>query len=340
MLGRGRRPRIGRVTAGRHGDRDIWIGLCIGVPDRRGSGLDRGAEGGFPRGRQRADRDCVARDGVPALSSVQRGEPEGSGGQRLAQCPRQGLDGVRAPARDVGAGMPAEPAADGYRQRHRGRLTALARRLHADGGIGAAGRAHGQLAVLLAVEVQQRRPGDERRVEPARADALAADFLSHRHQQLERPVRQRRVLRQRHHRRDADSVVRAERRPVGGQPVAIAHELDPALGRIIWAVRRALAHHVQVPLEDHGRSGLAPGARRYAHDHVAGCVLPEVEPVGGGPGPDVLDHRLFMERRARNPGQRLEVSPARLRFDSPQCGAHVGDHRRQLAGRTTMIFVP
>ena len=119
---------------------------------------------------------------------------------------------------------PSPPLID-YRQRHRGRLTALARRLHADGGIGAARRAHGQLAVLLAVEVQQRRPGDERRVEPARADALAADLLSHRHQQLERPVRQRRVLGQRHHRRDADSVVRAERRPVGGQPVAIAQRV-------------------------------------------------------------------------------------------------------------------
>ena len=81
-------------------------------------------------------------------------------------------------------------------------------------------------------------PLHEGRVEPTRALARPTDLLVDRHQQLQRAVRQRLVLGQRHHRRDADAVVGAERRPVGGQPVAVADKRDPALGRIVGAVRR------------------------------------------------------------------------------------------------------
>ena len=98
-------------------------------------------------------------------------------------------------------------------------------------------------------------------------------------------------------------------------------QLDPALGRIVGAVRPALTHHVQVSLEDDGRSRLAPGARRYAHDQVAGRVLPRGRTRWRPPRSDVLDDRLLVERRTRNPGQRLEVSPARLGLEAPQRGA-------------------
>ena len=179
--------------------------------------------------------------------------------------------------------MPSEAAADRHRQRHRARLAWLARPLDPDLGVGAARRADGQLTVLLAVQVQQRRSAHKGGVEPARALARAADLLVDRHQQLQRAVRQRLVLGQRHHRRDTDAVVRAERRPVGGQPVALANERDPALGGIVGAVRPTLADHVQMPLQDENRRRLPTRAGRYAHDEVAGRVLTKLEAVARPP---------------------------------------------------------
>ena len=136
------------------------------------------------------------------------------------------------------------------------------------------------------------RPVDERPVEGVRA--LEPDLLGDRHQQLERPVRQRPVFGERHHRGDRDAVVGAERRAVRLQPVAVADERDPPLGRVVGARRLALADHVEVALERDDRGALASRRRRDAQDEVAAGVLVELEAVLGRPGAHVLDHRLLV----------------------------------------------
>ena len=301
--------------------------------------LDRGAERGLALGGSRAARGRFP--GNRVRSSCRPSSAMSRNGTTASASRSARPSTLIAFARPRAMSMPECPPApplDRHRQRHRARLAWLARLLDPDLGVGAARRADGQLTVLLAVQVQQRRSGHERGVEPARALSRAADLLVHRHQQLERPVRQRLVLGQRHHRRDPDAVVRAERCPVGGQPVALADEGDPALGRIVRAIRPALADHVQMPLEDEDRRRFPPRGGRDAHDEIPRLVLAKLEAVVGGPGANVLDHQLLVPRRARDPGQRLEVPPA-------PGGLEAGQRARRRSSRqgtmcTTTTFVP
>ena len=126
------------------------------------------------------------------------------------------------------------------------------------------------------------------------------------------------VLDQRHHRGDRDAVVGAQGRPVGGQPVAVAQQDDPPLGRIVRACRVALAHHVQVTLEDEGGRSLTALTRRNANHEVPAGVLLELEPLSSGPLANVLDHRLLVTRRARDRCQRLKMRPEGARFEPGQ----------------------
>jgi hypothetical protein len=150
------------------------------------------------------------------MAALQGNEPKRHNRERLAKRALEHLDRVRVAVGDVDPGVSTETAADSHRQRHGVRAASLPRPLDPDRRVRAARRANGQLPVFLTVKVEQNRPTQKARVEPARTLARATDLLVERHQQLQRSVRLQLVLGQRHHRRDADAVVRAERRPVGG----------------------------------------------------------------------------------------------------------------------------
>jgi hypothetical protein len=167
------------------------------------------------------------------------------------------------------------------------------RSLDAERAVGAARRADRKRAVLLAVEVQQDRTGEERPVDAVGALARDTDLLHDGHEELERAMRDRLFLGQGHHRRDADAVVGAERRPVRREPLAVADELDAAGRRIVGRVRRALAHHVQVSLEHDAARGLAARGRGDADDEVPPRALRTSSPR---PRP--------MRARARSPPPR------------------------------------
>ena len=57
--------------------------------------------------------------------------------------------------------------------------------------------------------------------------------------------------------------------PVGDDPVAVENEVDPSGARVVRAVRIALAHHVQMRLEDDGRRVSTTGRSRHPHHDVA-----------------------------------------------------------------------
>ena len=130
-------------------------------------------------------------------------------------------------------------------------------------------------------------------------------------------MRQRLVLDQRHHRRDRDPVVGTERRPVRGQPLAVADERDAALRRVVRARRIALADDVQVPLEHHGRRALAAGAS------------PGRGSRGSGRRP----------ARARSPAGRPTRERARSRAPRAATGARSSSTSRS-APRTSAARVP
>ena len=102
------------------------------------------------------------------------------------------------------------------------------------------------------------------------------------------------VLDERHHRRDRHPVVRAERRAVGGQPLAVADKGNPAIGGIVREAGVALADHVEMPLEHERGRRLAAGGRGHPDDEVAAGVLFEVETMPLGPRANVIDHRLLV----------------------------------------------
>ncbi len=210
---------------------------------------------------------------------------------RFAQRAAEDLDRVRVAECDARSGVSALAACNGHGQRDGLRSCIVARRLDSHPRVRASGTADRQPTILLAVEVDQDRARDERGVERVRA--LEPDFLGHRHQQLERAVRQRLVLAERHHRRDRDAVVGAQRRPIRGQPLAVADELDAALRRVVRARRIALADDVQVPLEHEGRRVLASRGRRDADHEVPAGVLHELETVPVRPLANVLDRGLL-----------------------------------------------
>ena len=137
------------------------------------------------------------------------------------------------------------------------------------------------------------------------------------------------VLDERHHRGDRDPVVRAEGRPVRGQPLTVADEHDPALGGVVRARRVTLAHHVEVPLERDGGRALAALRRGDVDHEVPALVLAKLEPVLPRPLTDVVDHGLLVARRPSDARQRLEVPPEGAGLEPGQDG-RLGGHVRLL----------
>ena len=101
------------------------------------------------------------------------------------------------------------------------------------------------------------------------------------------------VLGDGHHGDDGDAVIGAQGGAVGREPLAVADELDAPLGRVVRAVRTALADHIEVTLEDHDGRRLSAGRRRHAHDQVRASGRHDLEPLLGGPRLDVR-HGCFL----------------------------------------------
>ena len=294
----------------------IAAGLALDRRRRRGIGQHQ-------RGR-------VARDRVAARAAVERDDP-----QRRARRAGRGASTLIAFARPSAMSPPEWPPRPRSPSRAAARRRAgsrAARKPHVR--VGAAGAADGERAVLLAVEVEQHvaaRSGPG----PGRG-APEPDLLGDGHQQLERAVLARVVLRDRQHRGDRDAVVGAERRPLRPQPVAVAHQLDPPGARVVRTARLALADHVEVALEDHRRARASrPRRRRHADDEVSGSVARVREAALLGPGDDVRDGLLLLVRGPWDPRQRGEVAPERRGLEA---GEEIGHPFIMPTARTSGLL--
>jgi len=120
----------------------------------------------------------------------------------------------------------------------------------------------------------------------------------------------------------AHSVVGAECRAVGLQPVAIQHQAN---GVGVEIVRRAfilLADHIQVTLQGCGNRVLPSGTRRLAHHDVSHVVVNGLESQAGGAVEHVCARGSFFRGRARDRGQRRKVREHGLRFQVVDYGGH------------------
>ena len=110
----------------------------------------------------------------------------------------------------------------------------------------AACRVDGALALTAAVHADHA-PGLELAV-VERLRAEHADFLLHRKDRFQRRVLQIRFRQQAKNRRDAGSVVRAERRAVGSDDVILQNQLQRVFFKIVLNLRQLDANHVDVRL--------------------------------------------------------------------------------------------
>ena len=107
-------------------------------------------------------------------------------------------------------------------------------------------RVDGALALAAAVHADHA-PGLELAI-VERLRAEHADFLLHRKDRFQRRVLQIRFRQQAKNRRDAGSVVRAERRAVGPDDVILQNQLQRVFFKIVLNLRQLDANHVDVRL--------------------------------------------------------------------------------------------
>ncbi len=90
------------------------------------------------------------------------------------------------------------------------------------------------------------------------------------------------------------------------------------------------------PLQGDFRRRLPALAGRNPHDEVAGRVAFDLEVVLLGPGADMVAHRLLLARGTRDPRQRIEMAPERLRLEPGQHGRLHCGHVLLLPSRATI----
>ena len=255
--------RLGCVNAHGH----IRVGGRVFVPERGVHVRDRRLRGGcIGHG---DDGPALARDGVILQAAGDGDEP-----QRRARA-----DGVQHAAHeevcvaaalvDLCARVAAEQTADRHGQRCAGKRRARDRQ-RAHGHV-AAGAADGEHALVLGVEVEHRAPLQHGGVQCGRAEH--AGLLIDGDDDLERGVGDvvRSQDRQRHG--HGDGVVPAERCAACADRIAVHEEVEPLAGHVLRAVRRSLADHVHVPLQDDRGGGFIPRRAGCEDDDIVVRVL-------------------------------------------------------------------
>ena len=206
--------------------------------------------------------------------------------------------------------MPAEQTADRDGER-RARKRRARDRQRAHGDI-AARAADGEDTLILGVEVEHRAPLEHGGVECLRTEHTG--LLIDREHYLERGMRDVvRVQNGKRH-RNGDAVVPTEGRTARADRVAVHEEVEPFAGHVLCTVRRGLADHVHVPLQDDRRGGLIARRAGAEDDDVVVCVLNVAQAACGGKAHEIVADRFRVSRAVRDGAQLLKVRKDGLRL--------------------------
>ena len=167
---------------------------------------------------------------------------------------------------------------------------------------------------LVPSRLTSSRPDDERRVERLRA--VEALLLGDREEELERSVLDRVVVRDGHRRRDADPVVRAERRSVGAHPVVLdATSIRPSRGSNGLSGSRSQTMSRCAWRTTVG-AALAPGERGHARRRrFPPSSTRASQPASSRPREDVFARRALLLRRPRDARELEEALPDERRLE-------------------------
>ena len=101
-----------------------------------------------------------------------------------------------------------------------------------------------------------------------------------------------------------DAVIPAQGSVLGVQVIALQGQIQPLPIHILGTARRLFAHHVQVPLEDHGLRRLIAGRGLFENDHIPRLIPAAVKAPLPGKGHAPV-RRLFRAAGAMGDGAQL-----------------------------------
>ena len=91
-------------------------------------------------------------------------------------------------------------------------------------------------------------------------------------------MRQGFILQRRQRHCHGNAVVAAQGGTFRADHIPVHKEIQPLGVHVLGAVRLFLAHHVQMPLQNHGGGVLIPGGGRSDEDHIISRVLIPFQP--------------------------------------------------------------
>ena len=114
--------------------------------------------------------------------------------------------------------------------------------------------------------------------------------------------------------RNGDAVVPTEGRAARADRVAVHEEVEPFAGHVLCAVRRGLADHVHVPLQDDRRGGLIARRSGAEDDDVVVFILNVAQAARGGKAHEIVADRFCVSRAVRDGAQLLKLRKDGLRL--------------------------
>ncbi len=182
--------------------------------------------------------------------------------------------------------------------------------------VDAAGAADAKRVLLFVVEIEEVL-GLEQSAGKLGSAGEAALFVD-RKDEFERAMGDRIAFHDGERGSHAHSVVGAESRAVGFEPVAIHHQADGVGIEVVERALVLLADHVQVALNGSRNGAGAPRARGLADDHIAGGVLHRFQAQTAGQGKHIFAGSGFLFRGAGNGRKSGKVLPDGLGFEIVQ----------------------
>ena len=259
---------------------------------------------------------ALARDGVVLQAAGDGDEPQRCAlADRVQHAPHEEVC-VAAAFVDLRARVAAEQAADRDGQRRAGKRRARDRQ-RAHGHV-AAGAADGEHALVLGVEVEHRAALEDGRVQRSRAEH--AGLLIDGDDDLKRGMGNVVRIQDRQRHGHGDAVVPAERRAARADRVAVHEEVQPLTGHVLRAVRRGLADHVHMPLQDDRGGGFIPRRAGGKDDDIVVRVLNMAQMMFGREADEKVADCFRVARAVRDSAQLLKIGKDGMRLQMIENG--------------------
>ena len=259
---------------------------------------------------------ALARDGVVLQTAGDGDEPQRRALADGVQYAAHEKVRVAAALVDLRARVAAKQTADRHGQRRAGKRCARDRQ-RAHGHV-AAGAADGEHTLVLGVEVEHRAAFQHGGIQRGRAEhaGLLIDGDDDLKRGMGDVVRIQNCQRHGH----GDAVVPAERCAARADRVAVHEEVEPLAGHVLRAVRRGLADHVHMSLQDDRGGGFIPRRAGSKDDDIVVRVLNAAQMMRSREADEKVADCFRVARAVRDGAQLLKIGKHGLRLQMIENG--------------------